>query len=495
MKPAYSSERLNAGKSGQRRQIDGRRSSVLRTGDRTFAVAILAAGKGTRLKSRHPKVLHCVAGKPLLQHVVEAARAVVPAHDIFAVIGHEAKRVQEALASSGINFILQAEQRGTGHAIQTARNSLVNYDFFLVLSGDVPIIRPETIEALKDFHLRSEAAMTILTSEPQNATGYGRIVRERRHGKTTELVAAIVEQGALTPRQLGIREINSGIYAFGSRPLFAHLDELDSANMHGEFYLTDMAAILRQAGEKVVAVRAEDPAEVMGVNTRADLAALDAMLRARKCAELMAAGVTIFRPDTCMIDAQVDVAQDTVIEPFVQLLGNTQVGRDCQISSGTIIRDTKIGDGVTIKPGCILTSARVDDGAVLGPYSHLRPEAEIGAGAHVGNFVEIKKTRLGKGSKANHLSYLGDATIGDNVNIGAGTITCNYDGVHKHPTIIEDNVFVGSDSILAAPVSLGRGAYVAASSCITKDVPPEALALGRSSQVNKEGWVTRKRGK
>jgi bifunctional UDP-N-acetylglucosamine pyrophosphorylase/glucosamine-1-phosphate N-acetyltransferase len=459
----------------------------------TFAVAILAAGKGTRLKSRHPKVLHRVGGKPLLEHVISAALKVAPARDIFAIIGHEAEQVQKAVNHTGINFVLQEEQRGTGHAIMTARPALVHYDFFLVLSGDVPLIRPGTIEQIRDFHLMSGAAMTILTAEPPDPTGYGRIVRAQKNGQATEVVSAIIEQKALAPGQQGWREINSGIYAFSSRPLFAHLDKLTTDNAHQEFYLTDMAAILTQAGEKVAAVLAADAPEVLGANTRAELAGLDALLRARKCHELMAGGVSIFRPDTCVIDAEVEIGPDTVIEPFVQLLGATTIGSDSVVSSYSVIRDCKIGNGVTVRPGCIMTEARVENDAILGPYSHLRPATEVAAGAHVGNFVELKKTRLGKGSKANHLSYLGDAVIGENVNVGAGTITCNYDGVHKHQTTIEDGAFIGSDSILVAPVRIGSGAYVAASSCITQDVPADALALGRAKQVNKEGWAKQKR--
>ena len=463
--------------------------------DARFAVAILAAGKGTRLKSRHPKVLHRIGGKPLLGHVVQAASQVVPAKDVYAIIGHESERVQHALSYTGINFILQAEQRGTGHALMMARQALVNYDFFLVLSGDVPLIRSETIARVRDSHLRSGAAMTILTAEPDDSTGYGRIIRQKRNGRPTDVVAAIVEQKSASPLQLKVREINSGIYAFSARPLFAHIDKLKTDNPHQEFYLTDMAAILRRAGETVIAVRAEDASEVLGVNTRVDLARLDALLRQRKAQELMASGVTIYRPESCVIDAEVQVGPDTVIEPFAQLLGDTQVGADCQISSYSVISNSQLGDNVTVRPGCVLSEARVADGAILGPYSHLRPGADVGAGAHVGNFVELKKTHLGKGSKANHLSYLGDATIGDNVNVGAGTITCNYDGIQKHPTTIEDGAFIGSDAILVAPVKIGRGAYVAAASCITTDVPEDSLALGRARQMNKAGWARQKREK
>lgn len=455
---------------------------------RRIAIAILAAGKGTRLKSRHPKVLHAVAGKALLEHVIAAAKRVAPARDIHTIVGHEAERVRQAVARTGVRFVVQARQRGTGHALQIARPALESHHDVLVLSGDVPLIRPETLERLLAFHRQQRAAMTILTADLQDPTGYGRIVRRRG-----DEVAAIVEQKALKPAQAGIREINSGIYVFATKALFAHLGKLTTENAHREYYLTDVAGLLRAAREKVVALKAEAPEEILGVNTRAELASLDARLRRAKCEELMAAGVTIVRPETCLIDAQVRVGRDTVIEPFVQILGKSRIGSDCRIRSYSVLSDTQLGDRVLVRPGCIVDGSRIGAGAILGPYSHLRPGSEIGEGAHIGNFVETKMTRVGKGSKANHLSYLGDARIGAGVNIGAGTITCNYDGRQKHPTTIEDGAFIGSDATLVAPVRIGQGAYVGAGSCITDDVPAEALALGRGRQVNKAGWVRKRR--
>src|SRR5439155_685135 len=359
------------------------------------AIAIMAAGKGTRLKSKHPKVLHEVGGKPLLAHVIAAATKVVSAQDIYAIIGHEAERVRQAVAHDGINFVLQAPQRGTGHALMVARDALAHYDQVIVLSGDAPLITPETITKLRDFHSSKKAAMTILTSVIRDPTGYGRVIRKSSKGDD---VQAIVEQKSATSKQQKVREINSGFYAFAVKPLFSYIDKLST---------------------------------------------------------------------------------DTTIEPFVQILGNTRIGSDCRIRSYSVIRDSDIADGVLIRPVCVLEGARIEAGAVIGPYSHLRAESYIGEGAHVGNFVETKKITLGKGSKANHLTYLGDAEIGEGVNIGAGTITCNYDGVHKHKTVIEDGVFVGSDSTLVAPVRVRKGAYVAAASCVTEDVPEESLALGR----------------
>ncbi len=308
-------------------------------------------------------------------------------------------------------------------------------------------------------------------------------------------VERIVEQKSLRGKEAEEREVNSGIYAFATRPLYAHIGKLTTDNAHQEFYLTDMAALLNRSGEKVTALRAPDSSEVLGVNTRIELAELDARLRDKKARELMLAGTTIFRPETCDIDADVEIGEDTVIEPFVQLIGNTKIGADCRIRSYSVITNCDIGDKVLIRPGCIMEDSSVASGAQLGPYSHLRPGSEIGEGAHVGNFVETKKTRLGKGSKANHLTYLGDAEIGDNVNVGAGTITCNYDGVNKYKTMIDDEAFIGSDATLVAPVRIGRGAYVGAGSCITKDVPADALALGRAHQVTKEGWAAARRAK
>jgi bifunctional UDP-N-acetylglucosamine pyrophosphorylase/glucosamine-1-phosphate N-acetyltransferase len=373
-----------------------------------------------------------------------------------------------------------------------AREQVRHYENILVLSGDVPLIQPATIKQLRDFHLKHKAAMTILTAEPADPYGYGRIVRS---SASSNNVAAIVEQKALKRQQEKLREINSGIYAFATKPLFGNIDRLKTDNVHGEFYLTDMASILVRTKARVVALKAGDAAEVLGANTLAELVELDAMLRSRKAHALMDSGVTIYRPETCVIDSDVEIGPDTVIEPFVQILGKTRVGSDCHIRSYSIIRDSQIGDNVQVRPGCIIDQSVVAADALLGPYSHLRPGSDVGAGAHVGNFVEVKKTKLGRGAKANHLSYLGDAEVGAGVNVGAGTITCNYDGVNKHVTVIEEGAFIGSDSTLVAPVRVGRGAYVAAGSTITDNVPPDALALGRSRQAVKEGWAKERREK
>jgi bifunctional UDP-N-acetylglucosamine pyrophosphorylase / glucosamine-1-phosphate N-acetyltransferase len=453
------------------------------------AIAIMAAGKGTRLKSKHPKVLHEVGGKTLLAHVIAAASRVVDPEHIYVIIGHEAERVRESVRNMGVNFVRQEPQRGTGHALMCAAPSLSAYDHVVVLSGDAPLIKSETISRLLEFHLDRKAAMTLLSATLEIPTGYGRVLRK---GKTDE-VQAVVEEKSCTPAQRKLREINSGFYAFSVKALFDNIKRLTMANPHGEYYLTDMAEVLRKAKQRVVVVPTANPSEILGSNTRAELVELDRTIRREKALALMAAGVTIFYPETCVIDADVEAGADTVIEPFVQILGGTKLGVDCRVRSYSVLVNSEIGDGVLIRQGCVLDHARVGEGAMLGPYSHLRPGSDIGEGAHVGNFVETKKAKLGRGTKANHLSYLGDAEIGAGVNIGAGTITCNYDGVHKHTTVIEDGVFVGSDSTLVAPLKLRKGSYVAAGSCITDDVPEESLALGRSRQIVKEQWVKRKR--
>ena len=452
----------------------------------------MAAGKGTRLRTRRPKVLHEVGGKALLNHVIATASELADSEDIFVVIGHEAQRVRQAVGGTGVQFVEQKEQRGTGHAIQCARDAVAKYEHILVLSGDVPSISAITLQHLMTMHLAQGAAMSILTAVPENPTGYGRVIR-----RSSELpdVDAIVEQKALRKDQHGVREINSGIYAFKTRPLLAHIDRLSSDNPHREFYLTDMAAHLKAAGEKVAALQAENAEEVRGGNTIAELMAMDARMRLATANRLMAAGVTIFRPETCVIDADVEVEADTTIEPFVQLLGKTRIGTDCQIRSYSVIENCTLGNDVLIRQACVLAESTVADGARIGPFAHLRPGSEIGQDAHVGNFVETKKAKLGKGAKANHLTYLGDAEIGGGSNIGAGVITCNYDGVNKHQTRIGQGAFVGSDSTLVAPIVIGDGAYIGAGSCITQDVPSGALAVGRSRQVTKEGWAAARRSR
>jgi bifunctional UDP-N-acetylglucosamine pyrophosphorylase / glucosamine-1-phosphate N-acetyltransferase len=467
----------------------------------SFGIAIMAAGKGTRLKSRRPKVLHEIGGQALLLHVIAAARTVAPADQIYCIIGHEADQVRAAVASTGVSFVLQAEQRGTGHALQQLKAHFTATgqtppENLLVLSGDVPLIKPSTLDELCAFHLAQHAAMTILTAVPPNPTGYGRVLRAASSSAETPApeVLAIVEQKSLKPDQLNSPEINSGIYCFRTSTLFAHLDSLSTNNAHGEFYLTDVAALLVADKQRVVAFKSSGSIdEVLGANTIEEMMHLDAAMRLATARRLMAQGVTIFRPETCVIDAQVEIGPDTVIEPYVQILGSTKVGSECRFASFSVVQNALIGDNVLLRNGCIVSQSTVGSGAKLGPYAHLRPESEIGEEAHIGNFVETKKVKMGRGSKANHLAYLGDSTIGSGVNIGAGTITCNYDGTHKHQTKIGNNAFIGSNSTLVAPVTIGDEAYIAAASCITEDVPADALSLGRSRQTTKPGWVSNRK--
>jgi bifunctional UDP-N-acetylglucosamine pyrophosphorylase/glucosamine-1-phosphate N-acetyltransferase len=462
----------------------------------SFGIAIMAAGKGTRLKSRRPKVLHEIGGQSLLLHVIAAAKTIAPSDQIFCIIGHEADQVRAAVASTGVSFVLQADQRGTGHALQQLKAHFTATgqtppENLLVLSGDVPLIKPSTLEELCAFHLAQRAAMTILTAAPPNPTGYGRVLSS---SDAAPEIIAIVEQKSLKPDQLNAPEINSGIYCFRTSALFTHLDSLSTNNAHGEFYLTDVAALLVADNQRVVALKSSGSVdEVLGANTIEEMMHLDAAMRLATARRLMAQGVTIFRPETCVIDAQVEIGPDTVIEPYVQILGSTKVGSDCRFASYTVVQDAQIGDKVLLRNGCIVLQSTIGSGAKLGPYAHLRPESEIGEEAHIGNFVETKKVKMGRGSKANHLSYLGDSTIGSGVNIGAGTITCNYDGTHKHQTKIGNNAFIGSNSTLVAPINIGDEAYIAAASCITEDVPADALSLGRSRQTTKPGWVSNRK--
>ncbi|MGO8719537.1 MAG: bifunctional UDP-N-acetylglucosamine diphosphorylase/glucosamine-1-phosphate N-acetyltransferase GlmU [Acidobacteriaceae bacterium] len=455
-----------------------------------FATAILAAGKGTRLKSKRAKVLHSIAGKPLLRHVLDAVLQVTRPDQVFVVIGHQAEEVERAVAATGVHFVRQTQQLGTGHAVQCLRESVRGLSDLLVLHGDVPLIRPETIEHLRSFHHTQQAAMTILTARPENPFGYGRVLRV---SPASPEVTAIVEQKALAPDQMHTGEINSGIYVFRIDALYRHIESLKANNAHGEYYLTDMAAILRAAGERVVAFETGDATEVLGANTIAEMMELDAALSLQTARQLMAQGVTIQRPETCVIHAEVTVGPDTILEPFVQLLGNTHIGEDCRIRSYSVIQDSSLGDQVLVRNGCVLDGATVGDGAFLGPFAHLRPGSQIGREAHIGNFVETKNARVGDRSKANHLTYLGDVAVGSGCNIGAGVITCNYDGVNKHPTRIGDRVFVGSNATLVAPVTLEDDSYVAAASCITEPVAAGALALGRARQTVKPGWVKQRR--
>jgi len=452
-------------------------------------VVILAAGLGTRMKSRQAKVLHRAGGKTLVEHVVGTALAVAPAERIFVVVGNQADQVRQALAAYGVGFIEQADQRGTGHAVIVGRDQLAGLGgFLMVLYGDSPLLRAETLQKLIAAQASSSGAATLLTAEMTDPTGYGRVIRDIR-GR----VAQIVEQKVATPEQLAIREANMGIYCFRADLFWNHVDELAPNNPAQELYLTDMAAILTNAGYKVKALRIDDAREALGINDRVELAEVDRLLRDRKLRELMLSGVTIEKPETVTIDADVRIGIDTIIEPFARILGRTTIGENCRIGACSIVRNSELADAVEINPFTFVTDSRLESGVQAGPFARLRPGNHVEAGAHIGNFVELKKTRLGAGSKANHLSYLGDSDIGPRCNIGAGTITCNYDGVAKYPTTIGEGAFVGSNSTLVAPLEIGAGSYIGAGSVVTKPVPPDALAVGRAHQVVKDEWAKKRR--
>ena len=439
------------------------------------------------MKSSLPKVLHPVAGRPMIQHVLAAARAAKPA-SIVLVVGHRADLVEHQLSREGVQFALQSPQLGTAHALQQAEPLLAGRSgTVILLSGDVPLLKPATLERLLDAHQRAGAAATVVTAIVERPYGYGRIVR------TDGRLARIVEERDATPAERQIKEINGGIYAFDLAPLFESLRGIASQNAQGEYYLTDLIGIYRRKKLPVETLVIEDPLEIRGINSRTEMAEVSRLVRQNKNEELMAAGVTIVDPATTYIDPDVQVGADTVIHPGVIIEGRTRIGSMCEIQAHVRIADCEIGDRVRINNFCLLTGAQVAQDAAIGPFAHIRPDTGVGEGAKIGNFVELKKTTLGAGSKVSHLAYLGDAEIGADVNIGAGTIVCNYDGTKKQRTVIEDGAFIGSDTQLIAPVTVGRGAYVGTGTTVRESVPPGALAVSAGKQRNIEGWVERKR--
>ncbi len=406
----------------------------------------------------------------------------------MAVVGHQAEQVAAVVEPLAALTVLQRPQNGTGHAMQTAKRALSRAKFAVVLPGDAPLVHTDTLKALIAAHHNGNAAATVLSAVLADPSGYGRVVR-----KSETAVSAIVEESQLTDEQREINEINSAIYCFTLEKLWPALAQVKPNNKHRELYLTDAIAVLNAKGETVLAQVAADAREVLGCNTRADLAEVDRVFRERKRNALMDDGVTIQLPETVLIDPDVIAGEDTIIEPGVQLLGKTKIGSRCTIRTGSVLNDAILGDDVTVEPHCVVTQSRLDDRVIIGPFARLRPDNHLKAGARIGNFVELKKSTIGEGTKAMHLSYLGDAKIGTKSNIGAGTITCNYDGFHKYPTSIGNKVFIGSDSVLVAPVRIGDGAYIAAGSTITENVPSDGLGIARSRQVNKLGWAAKKR--
>jgi bifunctional UDP-N-acetylglucosamine pyrophosphorylase/glucosamine-1-phosphate N-acetyltransferase len=452
-------------------------------------IVILAAGLGTRMKSRQAKVLHKAGGKTLLQHVIDTALELAPPERIFAVVGHQADHVRTSVAASGIGFIQQTEQKGTGHAVMIGRDAMAHLDgYLMVLYGDCPLLRTGTLRRLIAQETEGSAAGVLMSANMEDPTGYGRVIRDARGN-----VLDVVEQKSGTPEQLALREANMGIYCFRADLFWKHVQEIRPDNPAQEYYLTDMPAILTRAGHTVEAMLIDDPGEALGINDRAQLAMVDAIFRERKRSAVMAAGVTLIKPETITIDSAVEIGMDTIVEPFAQLLGNTTVGENCRIGACSIIQDSALADDVQIGAFTVVNTSTLEHGVSAGPYARLRMDNHVETGAHIGNFVELKKTRMRAGAKAGHLAYLGDSDIGAEVNIGAGTITCNYDGHKKHPTHIGDGAFVGSNSTLVAPLEIGAGSYVAAGSVITQTVPPDALAIGRGRQENKPEWANKRR--
>jgi bifunctional UDP-N-acetylglucosamine pyrophosphorylase/glucosamine-1-phosphate N-acetyltransferase len=449
-------------------------------------VIILAAGLGTRMKSNTIKILHRAAGRPIVDYVLDLA-AEVCAEPPVMVIGHQREAVQEAVGARA-RYAVQEEALGTGHAVLQAASLIGKDRRVLILSGDVPLTRVETIRRLLEEHEQSKNALTLLTMRLDDPAMYGRIVRGDDGS-----VLRIVEAKDASDAEKRIDEVNAGIYVFDSEHLFDNLRNLSPSNAQKEYYLTDLLAVLRDSGKRVGAVIANDPIEALGVNSRAELATVEAEIQRRVVARLMSEGVTFRNPATVVIDSTVSIGNDSVVYPFVTIEGKTTIGSRCVIDPGVHLSNCTVGDDVHIKTGTVADDSIIGNGAAVGPYAHLRPGTQLGENVKVGNFVETKKAIVGKGSKLPHLSYIGDAEIGEGVNVGAGTITCNYDGVNKHQTVLEDGVFIGSDSQLVAPVRVGKGAYVGAGSTITKDVPPDALAITRAPMKVIEGWAARRR--
>lgn len=456
-------------------------------GRSSLAVLVLAAGQGTRMRSKKIKLLHEVAGRPMVAHVLDAVRGLRPAKTAT-VVGFQADDVRRALGPAGGDYVLQKQQRGTGHAVaQAARRIGRGTRTLLILNGDLPTIRSATLRALLALHHRSRAALTLLSTLVDDPAGYGRVLRDADTGH----VARIVEHRDAAGAERRVREINAGIYCARPSVLFALLRGLKPNNAQREYYLTDCVHELIRRGEKVAVLCHEDAEEVLGVNTRAELARASATLYARKAHDLQGRGVTLLDASRTWVDPRAKIGRDSVLYPDVIVEGPTVLGDDCVVRPGARVVDCRIGRGVEIKDHSLLVEARVGDGSSVGPFAHLRPGSVLGADTKVGNFVELKKAVLGRGTKASHLSYLGDTKIGPGCNIGAGTITCNYDGKRKHLTTLGPGVFVGSDTQLVAPVTVHRGAYVAAGSTVTEDVPAGSLAIARSRQRNVRGWVAR----
>lgn len=449
----------------------------------TYAV-ILAAGQGTRMKSKLYKVLHPVCGMPMVEHVANNVQQ-LGVEKIVTIVGHGAEKVQQQLGEKS-EYALQEEQLGTAHAVQQAASMIEGLSgTTLVVCGDTPLIRPETMEALLSHHAETAAKATILTAIAENPTGYGRILRNGAGS-----VAKIVEQKDASAEEQQVKEINTGTYCFDNEALFEALKLVSNNNAQGEYYLPDVIEILQKQGEVVAAYATDSFDETLGVNDRVALSQAERIMRSRIAEKHMRAGVTIIDPATAYISAEAVIGADTILQPNVTIEGNSVIGEDCIITSNSHISNSVIGSRTEIRSSHVYDS-KVGDDTAVGPFAHLRPETELGNEVKIGNFVEVKKSTVGNGSKVSHLSYIGDAIVGTNVNIGCGSITVNYDGKDKHLTTIEDDSFIGCNSNLVAPVTVGKGSFVAAGSTISKDVPADSLAIARARQENKEGYVSK----
>jgi bifunctional UDP-N-acetylglucosamine pyrophosphorylase/glucosamine-1-phosphate N-acetyltransferase len=456
---------------------------------RGLAAVILAAGKGTRMKSQLPKVLHPICGQPMLSYPLQAAKQ-AGFEQLSVVIGHQSELVKERFAAERVSWVEQTEQLGTGHALLCAADSLAGFSgTLLLLCGDVPLLRGETLEQFYNYHKHEKATVTVLTAEMNNPEGYGRIIRNN------EQVLEIVEEKDATDEQRSVTEINTGTYLFDAEFVFSALKELKTDNAQGEYYLTDVVAAAVAAGKKTRGICVPDPTEVMGINDRRQLAEAEAVMRWHINSELMADGVSMIDPTTVYVDRNIKIGADTVLHPNVQLRGATRIGSNCTVETGVVVVDSTVADGARLKAGSVIEESQIGPSCEIGPMAHLRPGNVLKGNNKIGNFVETKKAILDEGSKASHLTYIGDAEVGKNVNFGCGTITCNYDGANKHKTTIEDDVFIGSDVQFVAPVKIGRNSLIGAGSTITKDVPADSLAISRSEQKNIEGWALKKKPK
>ncbi|MDO9119224.1 MAG: bifunctional UDP-N-acetylglucosamine diphosphorylase/glucosamine-1-phosphate N-acetyltransferase GlmU [Nitrospira sp.] len=475
-----------------------------------LGVVVMAAGRGTRMRSEQAKVLHQIVGRPMIRYALDVARAVA-GHSVAVVVGHQAAQVRAVLEAAlagqsggaAVHIVEQVQQLGTGHAVLQTRSAFAPGKAnapaaYLILNGDTPLLQESTLRALLHTHRAAGATVTLLTAILDNPGGYGRVVRRTAKGASGAVhasadVVKIVEDRDASPEERTIREINVGTYVVDGSFLFAALDKVQPHNAQGEYYLTDIVDMAVTQGHRVAALPLTNPDEGLGVNSRLQLADAEQVIRQQIRRRWMEAGVTMIDPASTWIDAEVVIGKDTTLHPNVTLEGKTVIGEGGEIRSFTRLTNCAVGSHVTILDHCVCADSQIDEQATIGPFVHLRPGVRVRKKAKVGNFVEMKKTDLGEGAKANHLSYLGDATIGKDVNIGAGTITCNYDGVHKHQTIVGDHVFLGSDTQLIAPVTIGAGAVIAAGTTVTQDVPADALAIARVAQVNRVGWAARRR--